>query len=306
MTTPHAPRENFSKPSAARLYDLYLGGTHNYDVDRTFAAEAFRLCPFLPDMARQNRGFLRRAAQYMAESGVDQFLDIGSGVPTVDNVHQIVHSVNPDARVVYVDNDNEAVVSSLKLLQGETNVKAIYGDLRDPDFILRDPTVGAMLDFDRPIGLLIVAVIHFIGHDEKPYDLISRYVDALAPGSYFAASHITVDEMAPEARQQLEALEREYGRTANPATLRSKDEFLAFFNGLEIVGPDTGDESRRDAAYAADWRPTERVAADNPARPSWWAAVGRKPLALGPARPGDKERQGYSPAAGKPSNEQEG
>jgi hypothetical protein len=277
MPTPHAPRENFDKPSAARLYDLYLGGTHNYAVDRTFAALAFQTCPFLPDMARQNRGFLRRAARYMAEAGIDQFLDIGSGVPTVDNVHQIVHAVNPDARVVYVDNDNEAVVSSLKLLQGTDNAQAIYGDLRDPDSILGNSTVNATLDFDRPVGLLIVAVLHFIGHDEQPYELIKRYIDALPSGSYFAASHITVDDMAPKDRAQLEALEHQYGRTANPATLRTKEQFLSFFEGLELVSPDPDDERRRDAAYAADWRPTEKVPADDPARPSWWAAVGHKP-----------------------------
>jgi len=280
MSTPHPPRENFDKPTAARVYHGLNQGHSNYAIDRTFIARAVQICPFLPDIAKQNRGFLLRAARSMAEAGIDQFLDIGAGVPDPDlekDVHRVVHEVNPDAVVVYADNDYEALVSWLKLLQGNNKATAISGDLRDPESIVDNAAVRAALDFDRPVGLLVVAVLHFVPDEDEPHELIRRYLDMLSPGSYFAASHVSAEDLPSPEKEQLEALKEFYSTTANPAILRSRAEFRRFFGGLEFISPEPADDTRDGVAYAADWRAIERVAADDPARPSMLAAVGRKP-----------------------------
>lgn len=264
------PREiDFSKPSAARLYDLFLGGEHNYPVDRQFAAEILDICPFVSVAARHNRGFLRRAVEYMANAGVRQFLDVGSGVPTVDNVHQVARRLDPSCRVVYVDNDLDAVLASREKLVGAAGVRAVYGDLRHPDGILAAEEIPETIDFSQPIGLLMVAVLHFVRDDDGPHELVRRYLDALPSGSMFAATHVTVDEMRPGPRSQMEEVERRYGSTANPATVRTRTEFERFFVGLDLADP--------GVAFACDWRATEPVPDDDPARPSVWAALGHKP-----------------------------
>lgn len=264
------PREiDTTKPSAARLYDWYLGGTHNYPVDRAFGELATQICPFVPDMARHNRGFLRRAVRFAVEHGIRQFVDVGSGVPTVGNVHEIAHQIAPDTRVVYVDNDAEAVVTSQELLKDSAAATAIAADLRQPEVVLEHPETKRLIDFDEPVGLLIVAVFHFVGPDDAPHALMRSYLDRLASGSYVALSHITVDDATPAAAEQLQNLEREYGSTSNPAYLRTRDEFSRLFDGLELVEP--------GVAYASDWRNVEPVDPHDPARPCFYAAVGRKP-----------------------------
>jgi SAM-dependent methyltransferase len=264
------PREiDTTKPSAARVYDLYLGGTHNYPVDRAFFQKAIEICPFVPDMAVHNRGFLRRAVQFAVESGIRQFVDIGSGVPTVGNVHEVAHEIAPETRVVYVDNDVEAVVTAQDMLRESTVATAIGADLRQADLILDHPDTLRLIDFEQPAGLLMVAVFHFVGPNDGPHALIRSYIDRLAPGSYVALSHITVDDATPVAREQLQNLEREYGGTSNPAYLRTRDEFTGLFDGLEIVEP--------GVTYATDWRNVEPIDEHNPGRPCFYAAVGRKP-----------------------------
>ena len=263
------PREiDTTKPSASRVYDLYLGGTHNYPVDRAFVEQATTICPFVPDMARHNRRFLRRAVQFAVGSGIRQFIDVGSGVPTAGNVHEVAHAIAPTTRVVYVDNDTEAVVTAQEMLEDSKAASAIAGDLRHPDAIFGHPEVARLIDLDKPVGLLIVAVFHFISPMDRPHALLRRYLDRLAPGSYVALSHITVDDATPLAREQLENLEREYGNTSNPAFLRTRGEFTGLFDGLDIVDP--------GVVYASDWRATEPVDPHDPARPCFYAAVGRK------------------------------
>jgi SAM-dependent methyltransferase len=258
-----------TKPSAARVYDLYLGGTHNYPVDRSFVELARQICPFVPDMARHNRGFLRRAVQFAVGEGVRQFIDIGSGVPTVGNVHEVAHEIAPETRVLYVDNDTEAVVTAEELLKDSDVATAMAGDLRQPDYILDHPDTARLIDFEKPVALLLVAVFHFVSPDDDPHRLIRGYLDRLAPGSYVVLSHITVDDATPVAREQLENLEREYGSTSNPAYLRTRDEFTALFNGLDMVEP--------GVVYAADWRSVQPIDPHDPARPCFYAAVGKKP-----------------------------
>jgi hypothetical protein len=264
------PREiDTTKPSASRVYDLYLGGTHNYPVDRAFFQKAIEICPFVPDMAHHNRGFLRRAVQFAVGSGIRQFVDIGSGVPTVGNVHEVAHEIAPETRVVYVDFDAEAVVTAQDMLRDSTVATAIAADLRYPDTILDHPDTTRLIDFDKPVGLLMVAVFHFVWPHDEPHALIRSYIDRLAPGSYVALSHGTVEEATPVAREQLENLEREYGSTSNPLYLRGRDEFTRLFDGLELVEP--------GVTFATDWRNGEPIDEHNPGRPCFYAAVGRKP-----------------------------
>jgi hypothetical protein len=264
------PREiDTTKPSASRVYDLYLGGTHNYPIDRAFVERALQICPFVPDMAHQNRGFLRRAVQFALDSGIRQLVDIGSGVPTVGNVHEVAHEIAPETRVVYVDNDTEAVVTAQEMLKDSTVATAIPADLMYPDSILDHPETTRLIDFGQPIGLLMVAVFHFVSPNDSPHTLLRSYLDRLAPGSYVALSHGTVDEATPIAREQLQNLEREYGSTSNPLYLRTRDEFTQLFDGLDVVEP--------GVAYAADWRNTQPIDQHDPARPCFYAAVGRKP-----------------------------
>jgi hypothetical protein len=264
------PREiDTTKPSAARVYDLYLGGTHNYPIDRAFVEQAVRICPFVPDLARHNRDFLRRAVRFALESGIRQFVDIGSGVPTVGNVHEVAQEIAPETHVVYVDNDSEAVVTAQEMLKDSPVATAIAADLRQPNTILEHPQTVRLIDFDKPIGLLMVAVFHFVSPSDDPPALMRAYVDRLASGSVVALSHITVDDATPIAREQLRNLEREYGSTSNPAYLRTRDEVGQLLDGLDLVEP--------GIVYAADWRSVEPVDPHHPARPCFYAAVARKP-----------------------------
>lgn len=264
-----ARRLDLTKPSAARLYDHYLGGKHHYPVDKVFAARVTALCPFMPDLAIHNRGFLTRAVAELTAAGIRQFIDVGSGIPTAPNVHQVTHAIAPDSRVVYVDNDSEAIATAQRELADEPNATMIYGDLRHPETILDNPTLRGMLDLTEPVGLLIVAVLHFVDPSEEPHLLLGRYVSALPSGSYLAASHISIEEATDEAREQLGAAQQAYGSTANPATLRSKREFAQFFASLDLIDP--------GVSFAADWRSTTPVSTDDPARPCFYAAVGHKP-----------------------------
>lgn len=263
-------------PTAARMYDWYLGGEHNYTIDRTKGTEIVEVFPLVRTFARQNRDFLGRAVRYFVKHGIRQFLDIGSGVPTVGNVHEIAHSVDPTIRVVYVDNDMEAVISSRQLLEGNPYARVIEGDLLQPDTILQHPDALRMINLDEPVGLLIVAVLHFVLDDNRPHDVVRRYTDWLPSGSLFACSHGTVDDTTPEIRAQLEGVRDRYAETANPSTIRTRLEFARFFDGLELVDPGIAAYGNR-VTYAVDWGATEPVNLADPARPCWWAAVGRKP-----------------------------
>ncbi|MGH3588064.1 MAG: SAM-dependent methyltransferase [Pseudonocardia sp.] len=260
---------DITKPSAARLYDLYLGGTHNYPIDRTFAERIKDTCPFAWDMARDNRFFLRRAVRFAVENGIRQFVDLGSGVPTVGNVHEVAHEIAADTHVVYVDNDSEAVVTSQDMLTESAVATAIAADLRQPEIVLDHPDTARLIDFAEPVGLLIVAVFHFVSPKDEPHALIRSYLDRLAPGSVVALTHATVEEATPLARTQYQNLEREYGSTSNPVYLRNRAEFTALLDGLEIVDP--------GVTYATDWRNAEPVDVHAPGRPCLYAAVGRKP-----------------------------
>jgi hypothetical protein len=187
-----------TRPSPARLYDYYLGGTHNYEVDRQAAEQMRAVMPELGDAAWANRGFHGRAAVWMAaEHGIRQFIDLGSGLPTQNNTHQAVARVTPEARVVYVDNDPIVAAYGTPLLAGDGSTALITADLRDPDGVLEHPEVRRLIDFAEPVGVLMTAVLHFVADGSDPWGLVRRYMAATAPGSYLALSQVTSDNMPP-------------------------------------------------------------------------------------------------------------
>ncbi|MEJ2869786.1 SAM-dependent methyltransferase [Actinomycetospora sp. OC33-EN08] len=265
MTRPAwAPREvDIDRPSAARVYDYYLGGSHNFAVDREMARQAIADWPDLPRIMQGNRAFMRRAVRYCSAQGIDQFLDIGSGIPTAGNVHEVAREENPEARVVYVDVDPVAVAHARALLEGDERTGVVRADLCDVDAVLDDAAVRAVLDLDRPVALLAVALLHFVGDDRRPAEVLARYRDALAPGSHLVLSHATADGV-PERVDDHVAL---YRRTDTPMSMRSHAEVLRFFDGFSLVEP--------GLVYFALWRPDDPVG-DRPERSPGYAGVGRR------------------------------
>ena len=176
---------NLAVPSVARMYDYYLGGMHNFAVDRRMADQGAAAWPGLPRIMRANRAFLGRAVRHLTATGIRQFLDVGSGIPTAGNVHEVAHAADPTCRVVYVDVDPVAVSHSRALLAEIPNATAIRGDFRDIDRILADPATTELIDFTEPVAVLLVALLHFIGDDAEPAATIARIRDLIAPGSYW-------------------------------------------------------------------------------------------------------------------------
>jgi len=229
-----APAEiDLERPSAARVYDYYLGGFHNFPADREMAKEAIRMWPELPLMMQANRGFLRRAVRYAVGQGITQFLDIGSGIPTVGNSHEVARRADASARVVYVDVDPVAVAHSRALLADDPATEVVQADLREPDRILDDESLRRLIDLDRPVAILLVAVLHFVADDDDPRAVIARLRDAVPPGSFLVISHASQDgqPLLADSHQRL------YARTATPMTMRSQPEIVEFFNGFDLVEP---------------------------------------------------------------------
>ena len=175
------------------MYDYYLGGFHNFPADRKMAQEAIRMWPELPMMMRANRAFLRRAVRFAVAQGVTQFLDIGSGIPTVGNSHEIARQADSKSRVVYVDVDPVAVTHSRAILVGDVQTIVVHADLRDPDRIVDDESIRQLIDFDRPVAVLLVAVLHFMPDEDDPRAVISRLRETVAPGSLLVISHASQD-----------------------------------------------------------------------------------------------------------------
>jgi S-adenosyl methyltransferase len=247
---------NTSAPNPARVYDYLLGGKDNYPADREVADQLVAIAPVTLEVVRDNRAFLRRAVGYLTrEAGIRQFIDLGSGLPTHGNVHEIAQSIAPDARVVYVDNDPMVVTHSRALLAGDNTI-AIQADLRDPDAILSDPEVRKLIDFDRPIALLLLAILHFIPDDQDPAGIVARFRDALPPGSYLAISHATKDiptrpDMTPAQMADMGTkVERLYQVTTASIVTRTGAQIARFFDGLDLVDPGLVEIQR--------WRPDDQ------------------------------------------------
>ncbi|GAA1840395.1 SAM-dependent methyltransferase [Asanoa iriomotensis] len=259
------------KPAtAARMYDYYLGGVHNFAADREAAEKIIAMQPTFPAIARANRAFLGRAVRFLAESGVRQFLDLGSGMPTVGNVHEIAQDVTPDARVVYVDIDPVAVSESTDILAGNRHVVAVNADMRNPKSILDHPQVRDLIDFSRPTAVLLAAVLHFVPDDDQAYGLVDELRSALAPGSYLLISHASTEGFLASS-ENVEAIKSVYSQqTATPGGTRSQAGVERFFAGTELVEP--------GVTWSTTWRPADGDPsdfADDPRLSCIWAAVGK-------------------------------
>lgn len=221
-------------PTAAGMYDYHLGGSSHSPVDRAAAERIAQLIPEIGDAAWANRGFLQRAVKQMASQwGIGQFLDIGSGLPTQRNTHDVVAEVNPHGRVVYVDIDPAVVERAQDILGGAEGATVIQGDVRQPDAIFDHPQVRRLIDLSAPVGLLLVAVLHFVPDDDDPWALVAHYRDRLVAGSCLALSHSSFgDQVSDDVRQAGSQLT---AGMATPPTDRSKTEIERFFQGMEIV-----------------------------------------------------------------------
>jgi hypothetical protein len=249
------------------MYDYYLGGKDHFPADRAAADRVLALGPMVRISARANRAFLQRAVRQLAELGVDRFLDIGTGIPTAGNTHEIAQQVNPEAQVVYLDNDPVVLVHGRALLAGAApgRTSVLAGDLRDPAAILAEPRVRALLAEGRPVALLLLAVLHFVDNADGPHAIVRRLVEALPSGSYLALSHATGDFVPERERGRGPAI---YRSASAQLTLRGKDEVAGFFDGLHLLDP--------GLVTAAQWRP-DQPARETDSRVAIWSAVARKP-----------------------------
>jgi hypothetical protein len=263
--TDNPPELNSGVPHSARVWNYWLGGKDNFPADRQVADMVLEAFPSIVEVARASRGFLVRAVRYLAgEAGVRQFLDIGTGLPTADNTHQVAQRVAPESRIVYVDNDPIVLAHARALLTGGGEGATAYldADLRDPDEILA--AAGDTLVFDRPVALMLMGIMGHVGDDEEARAIVGRLLDALASGSYLALCDGTDTNPAGVAAQ---ARYNESG--AIPYHLRSPERIAGFFEGLELVEP--------GVVSCPRWRPDPAGAgADAPAEVDAYGGVGRK------------------------------
>jgi hypothetical protein len=239
MTSPDA-----TVPSSARVYDYFLGGKTNYAPDREVADTWRAQFPEVVDAARANRGFTLRAARAMAETGITQIMDIGCGIPLHPNVHDVVRAVNPDTRVVYVDNDPTVLSYSLAL-RDKPGVITVEGDLRKPADIFTHPEVAGLLDLSRPVGVLTVAIWHFVPEDEA-YDYQAQLREAMPPGSYLGLAHACLDSCTPA---EVAAVEKLYKQTTTPVRARNRAAIMNLFDGFDLLEP--------GLVAPGDWRPRD-------------------------------------------------
>jgi hypothetical protein len=255
-------------PNAARMYDYFLGGYHNFAIDRRAAAQAIAIYPEFPLVMQANRAFLRRAVQFLVAQGIEQFLDIGSGIPTVGNVHEVVQASNPTARVVYVDHDPIAVAHSTAILGDNPRATIIQADARQPEQILGHPQTRHLLDSGQPLAVVLAFLLHFITDDAVAHRLVRALYDAMPSGSYLVISHGTYEGLPPEILALLEQL---YTRTTTPVKPRSREDIARFFVGTTLIEP--------GLTYCPLWRPEgpDELFRDQPEHSIGFASVGRKP-----------------------------
>lgn len=256
-----------STPHSARMYDYFLGGKDHFTVDRQAADEVIKWFPTIRVTARHNREFMRRATQYLAsQQGIRQFLDIGTGIPTPPNLHQVAQEIVPEARVVYVDNDPMVLSHARALMIGTPQGRTEYvqADVRRPQEILSAPQLRSGLDLAEPVGLSLVALLHFIP-DDTCYDIVDTLLDAVAPGSFLVMSHVTAD-----FNPDMDRVTQTYRDKGVPAVTRTRDEFARFFRNIELVAPHITGPHR----WHAETAPSPQMDAEI----SMYAAVARKPV----------------------------
>jgi len=258
---PAAGAFDLGTPNPARVYDYLLGGKDHFPADRAAAEHLLALVPEARAGARENRAFLGRAVRYLTlEAGIRQFLDVGTGIPSQGNVHEVAQAVAPDARVAYVDNDPVVHVHANALLAQPTTT-AILADLREPKRIVQDPKARELLDFTEPVAVLLVAVLHFVEDHDDPAGAVACLRDAMPAGSYLVISHATGD-FRPEVAAEVTAV---YERAAAPLVLRSRAQVASFFKGFELLPP--------GLVQPAAWRPDHGT---GEGVGGFWAGVGRK------------------------------
>ncbi|MFK8909523.1 SAM-dependent methyltransferase [Streptomyces sp. YS-3] len=257
---------DISVPSVSRIYDYYLGGSHNFEVDREAARKAMEFIPGLPKVMQANRAFMRRAVRFALDEGITQFLDIGSGIPTFGNVHEVAQSAVPEARVVYVDHDPVAVAHSTAVLQGNERAGVIAADLRKPQDILSSPEVARLLDLDRPLALLLVAVLHFVEDSDDPRAAVAELREALAPGSMLILTHAAYEGI-PLSEDRAGGAVGVYRNIRNPLVMRTSEEIATFFDGFEMVAP--------GLVQMPMWRPENSPEQEDPYAFAGFAGVGR-------------------------------
>jgi hypothetical protein len=241
-----------SVPNMARVYDFMLGGKDNFAADRQAAELALQAVPQMRSLARENRQFLSRAVRFCAQAGITQFLDIGAGLPTQDNVHQVAQRASPGARVVYADNDKVVVSHGLALLAEDDQTTVIHGDLLAPEQILAHPDVRRLIDLSQPVALLVVALLHFIPEEAGPAASLATLREALAPGSYLVFSHSEISPTHASGMQPLteraRLLGQTYSRPMGPA--RTRAEMAEFFGDFELIEP--------GLTEVWNWRPDQK------------------------------------------------
>jgi hypothetical protein len=253
----------------ARTYDFMLGGGHNFAKDREVGAQIERAMPGLRHAARVNRAFLARVVRYLMDQGIRQFLDIGSGIPTVANVHEVAQSVDPECRVVYVDRDPVAVAHSELMLAHNDRAAIVHADMRGPEGILASPEAKSLLNFDEPVGLLMLLMLHWIPDSDDPAGLMTRYRDALPSGSCLALTHVSGDHQGEELADATDIIKR--SKSPDQVNLRTHAQVTALFDGFDLVEP--------GLVGCGEWRPGgPGDIADQPDMNMLvYAGVGRKP-----------------------------
>jgi hypothetical protein len=238
---------DLERPSVARMYDYFLGGSHNFAVDREAARQIIAAAPEAPVAAQANRAFLRRATRFLVDLGVRQFLDIGSGIPTVGNVHEIAQQLAPQTRVMYVDIDPVAVAHSRQILDGNDLAGVIQEDLRQPDRVLDNPDLRKLIDLGEPVAVMLVAVLHFVPDAANPAGVIAALRRELPPGSYLVLSHASAEGREDQVDSIKSVYERQ--RVDNSVHPRSRAEVTQMFDGFELVPP--------GVVWVSEWRPED-------------------------------------------------
>jgi hypothetical protein len=253
-----------SRPHPARMYDYYLGGRDNYEVDREAAQRVVDVLPDIIPAARANRNFLHRAVRFLAGSGIEQFIDIGTGIPTSPNTHEVAHAVSPDVRVAYIDNDPIVATHAGARLTGAGNTGFFLADVREPGTILEHPTIGKLIDFDKPVALMLVAVLHFIKDEEDPAGIVAALRDALPAGSHLVLSHATADFHAGSLPEVFKI----YSKATATLNTRPRDEIAGYFDGFELLEP--------GLVQVPLWRPERQPAPQDVRRVGFYGGVARK------------------------------
>lgn len=255
-------------PNPARMHDYFLGGKDNFAADREAAEALLAIAPEIRTMARENRAFANRVVTFLTESGVRQFVDLGAGLPTRRNTHEIVRSIASDARVVYVDEDPVVLSHARALLAGDSLTGVAEGHILRPEAVLANDDVLRLIDFSLPVAVLVFRALHFIPHSDDPFKAVGRLRDALVGGSYLALSHVVFDDHQ-DVIEPLEEIYRAVVNRPGERAARNRDEVLAFFEGFELIAP--------GLVYVREWRPDNPLSAQAAGKVWMVGGVGRKP-----------------------------